>query len=135
MGRARFYSDHQVLSIPHFRPSYHRRHPASGAFARATLLTPASHHREVQRGQPTQPPVQYMVQPRRYYFDLEGGDRPFLDPDGAVLAGLDAARAYAERIVRELRASGGYDDPRLVMLVKNEDEITVLSIPFVLLTG
>jgi hypothetical protein len=37
---------------------------------------------------------------------------------------------YACHMVRELRANGGYDDPRLVVTVKNEMSQIVLSIPF-----
>lgn len=40
------------------------------------------------------------------------------------------ARNYADRVIRELKEGGGYDDPTLTMIVKNEARETVFSIPF-----
>jgi hypothetical protein len=41
-----------------------------------------------------------------------------------------AALNYACSMIRELKASGGYDDPGLVIEVRNEMRQMVLSIPF-----
>lgn len=59
----------------------------------------------------------YMAEPKRYFFDLEGGERSFRDPDGALLPGPDAARTPAEQII--------------VLRVKDENGNTIFSIPFV----
>ena len=72
-----------------------------------------------------------MTEPKRYFFDLEDGEPPFRDPDGALFPGPDAARTHAEQIVRELKEGGGYDDPLLVLLVKDENGTAIFSIPFV----
>jgi hypothetical protein len=41
-----------------------------------------------------------------------------------------AALSDAERKIRELRNESGYDDPTLMMIVKDEAGQTVLSLPF-----
>ena len=41
-----------------------------------------------------------------------------------------AALSNAERKIRELRKESGYDDPTLMMIVKDEAGRTVLSLPF-----
>ena len=66
----------------------------------------------------------------RYFFDIrspEGGDR---DEQGILFPDDAAALNYACSMIRELNASGGYDDPGLVIDVRNEMRETVLSIPF-----
>jgi hypothetical protein len=46
------------------------------------------------------------------------------------LPGVAAALSYAERKIRELRKERPYDDPALMMIVKDEARKTVLSLPF-----
>jgi len=41
-----------------------------------------------------------------------------------------AALSNAERKIRELRKESGYNDPTLMMIVKDEAGQTVLSLPF-----
>jgi hypothetical protein len=41
-----------------------------------------------------------------------------------------AALSNAERKIREQRKESGYDDPTLMMIVKDEAGQTVLSLPF-----
>jgi hypothetical protein len=52
------------------------------------------------------------------------------DEDGTTLANDSEAFEYAQRIIRELKKDGGYDDPGLTMTVRNDAGATVLSIPF-----
>jgi hypothetical protein len=66
----------------------------------------------------------------RYFFCIRSADSEDHDEDGTVLPDDAAALDHACRIVRELIASGGYDDPRMVVRVQNERQQTVLSIPF-----
>ena len=66
----------------------------------------------------------------RYYFTIRWPDHEEIDPQGTQLADDDAALGYACRMVRRLQASGGYDDPGLVVEVRNEMRRRVLSIPF-----
>lgn len=65
----------------------------------------------------------------RYYFILQWDSGEHDDPEGTALPNDQVARDYAERIIRELKAAGGYDDDNLVMVVRNADR-TVFSIPF-----
>jgi hypothetical protein len=46
------------------------------------------------------------------------------------LPDLAAALSNAERKIGELRKQSGYDDPTLMMIVKDEAGQTVLSLPF-----
>jgi hypothetical protein len=66
----------------------------------------------------------------KYFFTIEWGDRAHEDESGTQFPNDEAARAYAERIIRELKAAGGYDDPDLTMVVKTADGETAFSIPF-----
>ncbi len=66
----------------------------------------------------------------RYFFILQWPDRKHDDRYGTVLANDEAARAYAERIIRELKEAGGYDDDGLTMIVKGAGRRRVFSIPF-----
>ena len=50
------------------------------------------------------------------------------DPDGTNLPDVAVALSNAER--RELRKESGYNDPTLMMIVKDEARETVLSLPF-----
>jgi hypothetical protein len=66
----------------------------------------------------------------RYFFDLRWSDRTHDDQDGTPLPNQMAAYYFAQRVIRELKKAGGYDDPSLVMIVKNEASRQVFSIPF-----
>jgi len=52
------------------------------------------------------------------------------DPEGTALPNKEAALAYAGRIMRELKEAGGYDDPGLMMIVKDSAGETIFSVPF-----
>ena len=58
----------------------------------------------------------------------------FEDPDeeGTLLPDDAAALDYACRIVRELRANDGYDDPRMAVRVQNVDGRWCSQYPFLL---
>ena len=51
----------------------------------------------------------------RYYFTIRSPDHENIDPQGTELADDDAALDYACRMIRWLQASGGYDDPGLML--------------------
>jgi hypothetical protein len=65
-----------------------------------------------------------------YFFAIRRSDQEHLDEHATALNDDAAALDYACHMVRELRANRGYDDPRLVVTVKNEMSQIVLSIPF-----
>jgi hypothetical protein len=46
------------------------------------------------------------------------------------LPDVATALSHAERTIRELRKESGYDDPALMMIVKDEARQTVLALPF-----
>lgn len=66
----------------------------------------------------------------RFYFIVSGPDWAHDGPDGTALPNNDAAIAFARRIIRELRESGGYDDPALTLIVKDRSKKVVAVIPF-----
>jgi uncharacterized protein DUF6894 len=66
----------------------------------------------------------------QYLFVIRWSDHEEDDERGTALEDDAAALDYACRMVRELRASGGYDDPGLVLNVRNEMREIVLSVPF-----
>jgi hypothetical protein len=41
-----------------------------------------------------------------------------------------AARRYAERVIRELKEGGAYDDPELPMVVSDGDGNEIFAVPF-----
>jgi hypothetical protein len=65
----------------------------------------------------------------RYYFTTRSCDQEHGDERCAVLQDVAAALDYACRMVRELNASG-YNDPGLLVSVRNEMREVVLSVPF-----
>jgi hypothetical protein len=65
----------------------------------------------------------------RYYFVVRAADDVHDDPQGTELADHNAARAYAQRIVRELR-EGGYHPSSATMTVRDEAGNTLHSINF-----
>ena len=64
----------------------------------------------------------------RYFFEIRGRDWVRDDPHGTNLPDVATALSHAERT--ELRKEGGYDDPALMMIVKDEARQTVLALPF-----
>ena len=66
----------------------------------------------------------------RYFFVVVGLDDPHEDDIGTLLPDDGAAEAYARRIIRELKEAGGYDDPRLAMIVLSELQQALFTIPF-----
>jgi tellurite resistance protein TerB len=67
---------------------------------------------------------------RRYYFTIRWPEHEDIDPQGIELADDDIALEYACRMIRRLQASGGYDDPGLMLEVRNEKREIMLFIPF-----
>jgi hypothetical protein len=67
----------------------------------------------------------------RYFFAIRWLDgRTQNDPNGAFLPNEAAALSRAERTIESLRKENGYDDPALMMLVRNEKQQIVWSISF-----
>ena len=66
----------------------------------------------------------------RYFFTIHRQDRVENDPDGTYLPDAEAALSYADSTIRELRKKSGYNDPALLMIIKDEARQAVLSLPF-----
>jgi hypothetical protein len=66
----------------------------------------------------------------KYFFDLHGLPESHRDKHGTELPDDNAALAYAERVVRELKVAGGYNVPGLAMVVRDTNGKTILSVPF-----
>jgi hypothetical protein len=66
---------------------------------------------------------------QRYFF-ITRPDRQHDDSDGTICTDDVGAHEYAERIIRELRADGGYDDPGLTMIVQNAARETLFAMHF-----
>ncbi len=66
----------------------------------------------------------------RYFFTIRRPGRVKDDPHGTNLSDVAAALSYAERKIEELRKESSYNDPALVMTVKDEARKTVLFLPF-----
>ncbi len=66
----------------------------------------------------------------QYFFTTRGRDWVKNDPDGMNLPDVAAALSYAEHTIRELRNRRGYNDPAVVMIVKDEARQMVLFLPF-----
>ncbi len=67
---------------------------------------------------------------QRYFFTIRGRDRVKNDPDGVNLPDAAAALSYARHKIRDLRRESGYNDPALMMIVKDEARHMVWSLPF-----
>lgn len=65
----------------------------------------------------------------RYHFIIRAPDDAHDDPEGVMLPGTIAARAYGHRIVRELK-EGGYDPPGAVLHVQDETGQTIHCVAF-----
>ena len=66
----------------------------------------------------------------RYFFVIQWQDRQHDDRHGTLLPSGAAAVEYAHRIIRELKEAGGFDDPDLKMIIKNEVGDIIHVIPF-----
>jgi hypothetical protein len=66
----------------------------------------------------------------QYFFDVRSKELDYRDPDGITLANDDAAIAYAERMIRELKEDEGYEAPDLKMFVKDESQRSLITIRF-----
>ena len=65
-----------------------------------------------------------------YYFVVQWPDRTVNNPGWTILPDDAAATAYARRLIRELKLTGGYDNPDLTLLIQNAERQTIASIPF-----
>jgi hypothetical protein len=65
----------------------------------------------------------------QYYFTIRSCDQEHAAERCAALQDVAAALDYACRLVRELSVNA-YDDPGLLVTVRNEMRETVLSVPF-----
>jgi hypothetical protein len=66
----------------------------------------------------------------RYFFTIRETGRKGDDPHGTILPDDAAALSYAEHTILELQKEGGYDDPAMTMIVRNDADQMVWSIPF-----
>jgi len=67
----------------------------------------------------------------RYFFTIRGPNNLFEDdPHGTVLPDTAAARSFAEKTIKQLRNKSGFDDPPLMMIVRDDSSRTILSLPF-----
>ncbi len=66
----------------------------------------------------------------RYFFVLQHPDGTLDDAEGAILPTDSAAVEYAQRIVRELKNGGDHDGPGLTLIVKDDAQRIVCSVPF-----
>ena len=65
----------------------------------------------------------------RYYFVIRAKDGRYDDPSGSDLPNIEAATAYAHRIIEELK-EGGHPRDYVTLDVQDETRRTILSIPF-----
>jgi hypothetical protein len=73
----------------------------------------------------------YGVSSPRYRFVIRWPGQQHLDPEGTRFPDDAAARCYAERVIRELKDAGGdYDDPKLLMVVTDDDGNEIFTIAF-----
>ena len=66
----------------------------------------------------------------QYFFDVRSHETDYRDPDGITLSDDDAAIAYAERMIRELKEDEGFEAPDLKMFVKDEAQRSIITIRF-----
>ena len=67
---------------------------------------------------------------RRYFFGLRLSDHEEDDANGTLLPDDAAALNYADRLIRQLKDAGDYNDPNLMVIVRDGVKKVVLSIPF-----
>jgi len=67
----------------------------------------------------------------RFFFIIRWSDRKIEDdPHGVDLPNIAEALSYAERTIRELQIEGEYYNEEPMIIVKDETQQTVLSLPF-----
>jgi hypothetical protein len=66
----------------------------------------------------------------RYFFNIHWPDKEHADVEGIVLAADSDALDYARQIIRELRSAGDYESTALFMVVTDDANRTLYSIPF-----
>ena len=66
----------------------------------------------------------------RYFFIVQWQDTLVDDQDGTLLPHDAAAVAYAEEIIRDLKAGESFVEPSMALIVRREAYGTVLTIPF-----
>ncbi len=66
----------------------------------------------------------------QYFFTIRGRSWVKDDRDGVNLPDVAAALSHARHTIRELRKESGYNDPALMMIVKDEARHAVWSLPF-----
>ncbi len=67
---------------------------------------------------------------QKYFFTIRRGDWVEDDSDGTYLPDISAALSYAEYTIRGLRKKIDFHDPALMMIVKDQAQQTILSLPF-----
>jgi|HubBroStandDraft_2_1064218.scaffolds.fasta_scaffold251509_2 hypothetical protein len=71
-----------------------------------------------------------LSQGQRYFFDVRGTDKNFVDRSGTSLQSDSAAMEYAASIVSELKKSGHYDGQDYIVIVRYLGGEVAFSIPF-----
>ena len=67
----------------------------------------------------------------QYFFVVQRGDqKEENDPHSMVLPNNAAALRYAERTIAEQKKEKGYSDPSGFVIVRDEKNETILSVPF-----
>ncbi len=66
----------------------------------------------------------------RYFFTIRGRYQFKDDASGTDLPDVVAALSYAEHTIRDLLQQSDYNDPALLMIVRDEARRVVLSLPF-----
>jgi hypothetical protein len=66
----------------------------------------------------------------QYVFTIRSGERLYGPPLVASLEDDTAAIGYACELVRNLKKSSGYDDPNLLVRIKDERRAVAFSVPF-----
>ena len=66
----------------------------------------------------------------QYFFNIRRPDREDRDLRGVALPNDTAVLNHALCIIKNLRQGGEHNDPGLMMIVRNENLKTVLSLPF-----
>jgi hypothetical protein len=67
---------------------------------------------------------------QQYFFGVRWSDHEDDDPNGTLLSDNAAALNYATRLIRKLREDGRYNDPNLMVIVRDGMNRVVLSMPF-----
>jgi hypothetical protein len=85
----------------------------------------------IRRTKPNRPVPLRAISVAQYFFIIRRSDMGFEDnPLGKDLPNVAAALSYAEHIIGQLHDEGSDGDAELMMIVKDETQQTVLSLPF-----